>query len=264
MITVTIDPIIVGFGHFAVRWYSLIVLAAIAIGVWLAGREAARKGLSAEMIYDLAVWAVPGGLIGARLFHVLDHWPDKFAADPIRALYIWEDGLAIWGGVVGGLLAGLLYARYRRWPLARLADTVAPGLVLAQAVGRVACVITGDSVGPPTTGPFGLAYTSPNAVVPQLGVYYTPSPVYEIIMNLTIFAIIWPLRRTNLPDGALFLIYLLLYAGLRFTVTFWSAYQTFAFGLNQAQWVSLGAIGIALPGLVYVWRKKPRRRIRAA
>lgn len=260
MITVTIDPIIFSVGHFALRWYSLIVLAAIITGVWLAGREAARKGLSPEIIYDLALWAVPGGLAGARLFHVLDHWSDKFAADPIRALYIWEGGLAIWGGVAGGLLAGLLYARYRGWPLARLADTVAPGLVLAQAVGRVACIITGDSVGPATTGPFGLAYTSPNTVVPRLGVYYTPSPVYEIIMNLTIFAIIWPLRRKSLPGGALFLIYLVLYAGLRFVVTFWSAYQILALGLNQAQWISLGATGIALPVLVYLFRKKENRR----
>ncbi|MEW5956693.1 MAG: prolipoprotein diacylglyceryl transferase [Chloroflexota bacterium] len=256
MITIDIDPIIFRFGHFALRWYSLIILAAIAVGVWRAAGEAQRKGLKKEMIYDLVGWVVPGGLLGARLFHVLDHWPDRFAADPIRALYIWEGGLAIWGGVVGGVLAGILVARYRGWPIARLLDTVAPGLILAQAIGRLACIITGDAVGKPTTGPFGFAYTSPNAVAPELGVYYTPSQVYEIIMNLSIFAIIWRLRRKNLPDGALFLIYLLLYAGLRFGVTFWSAYQTIAFGLNQAQLVSLAALAIGLPWLIYLMRQK--------
>ena len=127
--------------------------------------------------------------------------------------------------MIGGLIAGLILARRRRWNLPRLLDAVAPGLVLAQAIGRVACIITGDAVGKPTTGPFGLAYTNPGAMVPQLGVYYTPTQVYEIIMNLGIFAVLWQLRRRKLPDGTLFLIYLLLYAGLRFLITFWSAYE---------------------------------------
>lgn len=254
MFTISIDPVIFSLGHFMLRWYGLIVMTAIGVGVWLAGREAVRKGLRKEMIYDMAVWVIPGGLVGARLFHVLDHWSDRFAADPIRALYIWEGGLAIWGGVVGGVLAGILYAWYRGWPLARLLDTVAPGLVLAQAIGRVACIITGDAVGKPTTGPFGLAYTNPGAVVPQLGVYYTPSQVYEIIMNLTILAVLWRLRRSNLPDGTLFLSYLLLYSGLRFIITFWSSYQIIAFGFNQAQLVSLAALVVPLPWLVYLLR----------
>jgi phosphatidylglycerol:prolipoprotein diacylglycerol transferase len=264
MITISIDPIIFNIGHFALRWYSLIVMTAIAVGIWLAAREAERKGFKKEDIYDAAWWIVPGGLLGARLFHVLDHWSHRFAAQPIRALYIWEGGLAIWGGVVGGLIAGIIYAWYRGWRLPRLLDAIVPGLVLAQAIGRVACIITGDSVGKPTTGPFGFAYTSPNAAVPALGVYYTPTQVYEIIMNLSIFAVIWQLRRKNLPDGALFLIYLLLYSGLRFVVTFWSAYQTIALGFNQAQLVSLAALAIGLPWLVYLMRQRMSdRRVHA-
>lgn len=256
MITVTLDPIIFNIGHFALRWYGLIVVTAIAVGVWLSGREAERRGLDKAIIYDLVLWIVPGGLVGARLFHVLDHWSDKFAADPIQALYIWQGGLAIWGGVIGGVVAGILYARRNGYSVALLLDTMAPGLVLGQAIGRVACIITGDSVGKPTAGPFGLAYVSPNASVPQLGVYYTPSPVYEIMMNLSIFAVIWQLRRKNLPGGALFLIYILLYAGLRFIVTFWSAYKTIAFSFNQAQLISLAVLAVGLPWLVYLLSKQ--------
>ena len=250
-----LDPIIFNIGHFALRWYGLIIVTAISVGVWLAAREAERKCIGKEGIYDLVIWVVPAGLVGARLFHVLDHWSDRFAADPIQAFYIWEGGLAIWGGVVGGVLAGILYARYRGWPVARLLDTVAPGLVLAQAIGRLACIITGDSVGKPTNGPFGLAYTSPNAVVPELGVFYAPTPIYEIIMNLSIFAVIWQLRHKNLPDGALFLIYILLYSGLRFIITFWSAYKTIAFNLNQSQLISLVVLVVGLPWLVYLLRR---------
>ena len=131
MITITIDPVIFSIGHFMIRWYSLIVLAAIVTGVWLTTREAERKGFKKDDIYDGAVWVVIGGIIGARMFHVLDHWPDMFAANPIRAFYIWEGGLAIWGGIVGGLIAVALLAWRRGWLFLRLLDTIAPGLVLS-------------------------------------------------------------------------------------------------------------------------------------
>jgi phosphatidylglycerol:prolipoprotein diacylglycerol transferase len=110
-------------------------------------------------------------------------------------------------------------------------------------------------MGKPTTGPIGFAYTSSEAMVPQLGVYYIPTPVYEIVMNLSIFALLWRLRKSSLPDGVLFLIYLTLYSAGRFLITFWSSYQIVAFGLNQAQLISLAALVIGLPWLVYLLRR---------
>jgi len=257
MITISIDPIIFSLGHFMLRWYSVIVLVAILVGVWLTAREAARKGFKKEDIYDGALWVILGGLIGARIFHVLDHWSDMFAADPIRALYIWEGGLAIWGGVIGGLIALSILAWRRGWRLPRLLDATAPGLVLAQAIGRVACIITGDALGKPTTGPFGFAYTSPNAMVPQLGVYYTPMPVYEIIVNLGIFALLWQLRKKNGSDGLLFLVYITLYSLERFLLGFTSSYQILALGLTQSQMIALVTLAIALPLLVWLQTRSP-------
>ncbi len=250
MITITIDPVIFSIGHFMLRWYSLIVLTAIAVGVWFAGREAERNGFKKEDIYDGALYVILAGLIGARLFHVLDHWPDEYAAIPIRALYIWEGGLAIWGAIIGGLIAVAILAWRRGWRLPALLDAAAPGLVLAQAIGRLACVITGDAMGKPTTGPFGFAYTSPNAMVPQLGVYYTPMPVYELLANLGIFALLWQLRKRNWPDGLLFLVYLSLYSVMRFLLAFTSAYKIIAFGLTQSQIIALVSLVIALPIIV--------------
>lgn len=258
MITISIDPVIFNIGHFMLRWYSLIVIMAIGVGVWLAAREAERKGFKKDDVYDGALWVVIGGLLGARLFHVLDHWPHEYAMNPVRALYLWEGGLAIWGGVLGGLIAVALLAWRRGWKLPRLLDAVAPGLVLAQAIGRVACIITGDAMGKPTTGPFGFAYTSPNAMVPQLGVYYTPMPVYEIIVNLGIFAVLWQLRKKNWPDGLLFLVYLTLYGLERFILGFTSSYQIIAFGLTQSQIVALITLMVALPWIA--WRLANRFR----
>jgi phosphatidylglycerol---prolipoprotein diacylglyceryl transferase len=262
MFTMPLDPILVSFGHFALRWYSLIALVAILAGVWIAGREAERRGLGKESIYDLAAWLVPTGIVGARLFHVIDHWDHVYSLDPVRVLYIWQGGLAIWGGVLGGLLALGFLAWRRRWQLPVLLDTLAQGVVLGQGIGRIACVITGDAMGRPTDGPFGIAYSSPHAMVPELGVYYTPTPVYELIMNVGIFALLWQLRKKDLPNGALFLIYLLLYSSGRFLITFWSAYRTFAFGLNRAQYISLAVLAVGLPVLIYLlWRNDQRHAV---
>ena len=256
MITVNLDPILLHLGHFALRWYGLIVVTAASVGIWVALREAKRKGLSEYQFADAIPWVIVGGLIGARLFHVIDHWPDEYAANPLRALYVWEGGLAIWGGVIGGLAALALFAWRRALPLAVLLDTAVPGLVLGQATGRIACIITGDAVGKPTTGPFGLAYSNPGAMVPQLGVYYAPTPIYEILMNLTIFAVVWRLRKRPLPDGALFLVYLVLYSIGRFVITFWSAYKIVALGFNQAQWISLVGLAVGIPALIYLLRRR--------
>lgn len=256
MITISIDPIILNIGYFALRWYSLILLVAIVIGVWLTAREAERKGFKKDDVYEAAVWIIVGGIIGARLFHVLDHWSDVFAVDPLRALYVWEGGLAIWGAVTGGLITTALVSWKRGWRFSAFLDAGAPGLVLAQAIGRIACVITGDAIGKPTSGPFGFAYTSPNALVPQLGVYYTPMPVYEIVANLIIFTLLWNLRKRHWSDGRLFLVYLLLYSLERFFLAFTSSYRIIAFGLTQSQIVALIALAISLISLAVMSRGK--------
>jgi len=255
MFTITLDPIIAHLGPFVIRWYSLILLTAIFVGVWITSREAERRRFNKEEVFDVAIWIIIGGLFGARLFHVLDHWSDRFAADPVAALYIWEGGLAIWGAIVGGALTTAYLAWRNGWNFGRFADAAVPGLVLAQAIGRVACVITGDAMGKPTNGPFGFAYTSPHAVVPQLGVYYTPMPVYEIIVNLGIFFVLWKLRKNRLSDGMLSLIYLTLYSVERFLLAFTSSYNIIGWGMTQSQIVALVGLVISIPAIFLLQRK---------
>ena len=226
-------------------------------------RKLDEKASIPKKLANSVLWIVIAGMVGARLFHVIDHWSDEFAANPIRALYIWEGGLAIWGGVLGGLVATAVLARIYRWKLPRLLDAFVPGVVLAQAVGRIACIITGDAVGKPTSGPFGFAYISPNAMVPQLGVYYTPTPVYEILMNLAIFAVLWNLRKKGLKDGILTLIYLALYSFVRFFIAFTSTYKIIALGLNQAQLISIVVFAISLPLLAITLLKNRQLSVNA-
>ncbi|PKO07958.1 MAG: prolipoprotein diacylglyceryl transferase [Chloroflexi bacterium HGW-Chloroflexi-2] len=256
MITISVDPIIFSIGHFHLRWYGLIISIAMLMGVWLAIRESGRKGFNTDVIFNSAAWIIIAGFIGARLFHVIDHWSDVFAANPIRSLYFWEGGLAIWGGVLGGLIAAAILAKIEHWKLSRFLDALVPGVVLAQAIGRFACIITGDSIGKETSGPFGFAYTSPNAMVPELGVYYTPTPVFEILMNLTIFSLLWSLRKKGLQDGVLTLIYLVSYSFIRFFIAFTSSYQIVALGLNQAQIISILVFAGCIPFFVITILKK--------
>jgi phosphatidylglycerol---prolipoprotein diacylglyceryl transferase len=255
MFTITLDPIILHIGHFVLRWYAVILITAMSVGIWLTAREAERKGFKQDDIYGVALWIIFAGILGARLFHVMDHWSDEYAMDPVRALYIWEGGLAIWGALVGGLVAGAVICWRNKWSFLRLLDGAAPGLVLAQAVGRIACVITGDAMGKPTTGPFGFAYASPNALVPKLGVFYTPMPVYEIIVNLLIFAIIWQVRERDWRDGKLFFVYLILYSIERFFLAFTSSYKILAFGLTQSQIIAVVAFTTGLAVMAWMSRK---------
>ena len=253
MITIDINPVLISFGHMAIHWYGVIVALAILVAIWLVSMEARRKGFSESHLDNMTTWVIIAGFMGARLLHVVDHW-SFYSREPIRALYIWEGGLAIWGAVLGGLLAMALFAWRHSLRLGFLADMVAPGLVLGQAIGRAACIITGDAVGAPTSGPLGLAYVRPEAMVPELGVYYAPLPLYEGIGNLAILALLWRLRRKHLPDGLLFLMYLGLYGLQRFIVGFSSSYQIVTWGMTQSQIIALLGLAVAIPLALSKWR----------
>lgn len=255
MITISIDPIFLSIGHFHLRWYGLIIAIAAIIGVLIAGHEVKRKGFNPSQFYDSVVWILIAGFIGARLFHVIDYWKDVYLANPIKSFYVWEGGLAIWGGVLGGLIALFIFSRTRHWKFPKLLDAIVPGVVLAQAIGRVACIITGDTVGKPTSGPLGLAYTNPNTMVPKLGVFYTPTPIYEIAMNLGIFMLLWYLRKKNLRDGELTLIYLILYSIGRFIIGFTSSYQIISMGLTQSQIISVFVLLVSFSLIILAFRQ---------
>jgi phosphatidylglycerol:prolipoprotein diacylglycerol transferase len=250
VITVNIDPVALSFGHFAIRWYGVIVALAITTGVVVSRRWAIRRGLKDNDVLDAVTWVVLAGLVGARLFHVIDHWDHGYAANPARVLYIWEGGLAIWGAVVGGLVALWIFARRRGLHLGVLVDVAVPGLVLAQALGRSACLITGDAMGTPTTGPIGLAYLHPGAMVPELGVYYVPTPLYEMVWLLMIFAVLIALPvAVGTPARCFWSTSS--YAVGRFVISGSAGYREIAFGLNQAQIISLALCSSLALGL---WR----------
>lgn len=244
MITIGIDPILISIGPFALSWHGLFVVAAIAVGVWLPARLTARVGLPVETLYSMAIWAIPGGIIGARLVHVIDRW-DYYLANPGAILAFWEGGLALWGAILGGTLAAVMFAKIKDFPIAGYADLIGIALILGQAIGRIGDVINGEHISKITSLPWGVVYTHPHS--PSYG--RAPSHLavgYELIMDLVIFGLLWKLRSRVRPDGALFLLYLIIFSSGRF---FLSSLRldsyTVILGINQQQWLSLIVLAVA-------------------
>ncbi|MHB1131586.1 MAG: prolipoprotein diacylglyceryl transferase [Chloroflexota bacterium] len=236
-------------------WYGIGIASAILVGFWLALREARRKGLPEDDVYNVGMWGVLAAFLGARLFHVIDNWA-YYAANPSAILAVQNGGLAILGGILGGLAGGLLYARRRQLPLAKLLDAAAPALILGQAIGRIGCTINGDAVGAPTNLPWGFVYLNPGAMAPSLGQAYQPTQVYEMLWDLGVFALLWWARKRVRVDGALFLAYISLYSAGKFAISALRQEAIWFLGLQEAQIVSLLVLVIALPALWVLGAKR--------
>lgn len=244
-ITIDVDPVLVRIGHLHLSWYGLAVALAISVALLVARHEAQRRRLDPDAMLRVAGWAVAGGLVGARALFVIDHWPD-YASDPLSSVAFQEGGLAIQGALIGGFVAAFLYARHARLPVLVLADAAAPAVVLGQAIGRLGCLVTGDALGGPTSLPWGLSYVNPGAMAPQLGVALQPVFAYEAAWDLAVFGVLWTLRGRVHQPGRLFAAYVGLYAAGKFALTFLREERTWAWGLQEAQFLAaallLGAV----------------------
>lgn len=258
-IVIDIDPVIAHIGGFELRWYGVAIALAVVAAVWMAVREAQRKGIVPDDIYSAVSWALIGGLAGARLFHVLDQW-EYYAVNPLHIVQLQQGGLAIWGGLAGGGMATLLYARSKRLPLGRLADAAAPALLTAQTIGRLGCIINGDAYGGVTNLPWGFIYKNPDSLIPArlFGVPTQPYPLYEMIWNaLALLVVLWLSRRVK-KDGLVFACYLALYSLGRMALTFVRQENLILFGLQQAQVLALAILVGSAAMFIYLSRQDQR------
>lgn len=220
-------------------WYSLLIVTGIVLAVWLAGREEKRLGLPKDTAVDLALIVVPAGIIGARLYYVVMSWP-SFAHDPLSVFRIWEGGIAIYGAVIGGALGAWIYARKKGISFASVADMIAPGLLLAQAIGRWGNYFNMEAYGPEVHHAklqfFPMAVLIPSA---DGYVWHAATFFYESMWNLLGFVALWRLRKSQPKKGNIFAWYLLVYGSGRFIIEQLRQDSLYVGPLRASQWLSL-------------------------
>ncbi len=241
-------PVLAQLGGFQLRSYGVVIALSFFLGLWLSTREARRKGVDPALVQDFAFYALLGGIIGARLYYVLFSNPAYFLERPLEILAVWHGGIGVIGALLGGLLTALWYCRKKELSFWRFADTLAPGAILAQTAGIVACLLNGDSYGKATGAPWAITYTDPRAMAP-LNVPLHPVEIYEMAAYSLVFLLVWQARKKVAADGAVFLIYLAGYGAARIAVEFFRGSPAiFAWGLPAAQVFGAALVVAALAG----------------
>ena len=252
------NPVILTVGTLEIRWYGIMVVLAVIAVIALSLVEARRKGIPQDVVWDAGLWAVIGGIIGARLLHIIDRW-QYYLYHPEQLLNF--AGLAIWGAVLGGLCAILIFCIVRKMSFWELGDIAAPGAILGQAIGRVGCLINGCCYGLTCELPMAVIYSNPSSYAP-LGVPLYPTQLFHIVWNLGGFAILWALRKKLRPDGSLFLLWLIFFGAGDFVIRFFRENEAFLFNLPQAQ--VLDIIIVATAALTLIVRFILYKRVKPA
>ncbi|MGC3789733.1 prolipoprotein diacylglyceryl transferase [Priestia aryabhattai] len=244
-----LDRVFLEIGPLTVYWYGVIIGAGVLLGLYIATRESVRRGLSKDTFVDLILFAVPIAIICARIYYVSFEW-GYYSKHLNEIPQIWQGGIAIHGGLIGGVLTAIVYSKVKKISFWKLADIAAPSLILGQAIGRWGNFMNQEAHGGPVTRAFLEGLHFPNFIINQMyinGTYYHPTFLYESLWDFAGFILLMVLRRTSLRKGEIFLSYLIWYSVGRFFV---EGLRTDSLMLTHtlriAQVVSLALIVIAI------------------
>lgn len=239
-------------GPLTMTWHGMMTALGIVLAAWIAVGFADRRGLDGERVITLALITAVAGIAGARLFYLA---LNDAAALLRPADWLGTNGFAIFGGVFAGVAAAAAAIHWSKlsW---RYLDALAVGFPLGLAVGRIGDLINGEHYGPPSDAPWAVIHANPAAIVPSPDVAYHDGGLYEIVLGLAIFAVIWPLRDRFATPTMLLWLALGLYGIGRFAMFFYrSDSDPLALGLNAAQGVSALLVAIAAVGAWWSWRR---------
>ncbi|MFF2633588.1 prolipoprotein diacylglyceryl transferase [Microbacterium sp. NPDC058021] len=249
-------------GPLRIHFYALCIIAGIIAAVLLTNRRLTKRGAEPWVVIDISLLAVPLAIIGARIFHVVTHPGFYFGEgkDPWAVFYIWEGGIAIFGALLGGAVGAWLGCRWTGIRFWSFADALAPGLLLAQAIGRFGNWFNQELYGVPTDLPWGLEIDYPNAAWPiglPEGTLFHPTFLYESLWNLLgVVVLLWAGRKLRLQWGRLFGLYLIWYCAGRVV---WESIRIdpseVILGLRTNVWAAI--LGVVV-GLVIIVVQKRR------
>jgi phosphatidylglycerol:prolipoprotein diacylglycerol transferase len=235
-------PVIFQIGPLKVHSFGLMVMIAFLVGGWMVTQELRRRGIVPDHLEGYPMFALLGGIAGARLYYLFEHAGQ--VQEHFFATVFGGAGLTWYGGAVGGALAVLLWAHHKKQPLLSMCDAFAPGLAAAYGVGRIGCQLAGDGdYGPPSDAPWAMAY--PHGVVPT-AVPVHPTPVYEVLMMIPVVALLWGMRKRWKRPGHLFGLYLVLVGIERWIAEIFRVRPEKTMGMSTAQWFSVVAIMLGL------------------
>ena len=249
-------PILLQIGSFELRSYGVIVLLSFLAALWLARKEAARKGLDPALVPDFSLYALIGGVLGARLYFIAFSDPLHYLRNPWEIFAVWHGGIGIIGALIGGFVAAVWFSRKKGIPLLRFADVLAPAVPLGQTIGQFACLANGDAYGRPTDLPWAITYTDPRSLAP-LNVPLHPLELYEMGAYFVVFLIVWLTRKRFKAEGSSFLVYLAAFGAARFLMEFFRGDPALLAGSVPAAQV----VGVALvlaSALGFYWLRARR------
>ena len=258
------SPIIFEAGPFALRYYGLCIALGIAAGTWLTSRELARKGYDPALALDALFFTVPLGFIGARAYHVATDY-DLYTDDPFPGVFaVWNGGLGIYGAVIGGFIGVLIFARVRGISPLVFADAAAPGLILAQAIGRWGNYFNQELFGRPSNLPWAIEIAPENRPADFAdATAFHPTFLYESIWNLLVcLALLWIARRfaDRLKNGDILLLYVSLYSVGRFFVEALRVDPAFLIGNFRGNLFVASILALTFALIFFLRHSGPRRK----
>jgi phosphatidylglycerol:prolipoprotein diacylglycerol transferase len=240
-------PVLFHLGALTISTFGIMMVAGFVAAWVVLTREFARKRLPPEGAQTAILIAAFGGVLGSKLYYLLDHWQEL--SSDFFGMVTSRGGLTWYGGFILATLLLVVFARARGIPVLRGLDCMAPALTLGYAIGRIGCFLVGDDYGQAAAIPWAVAFPKG---APPTEVAVHPTQVYETLASAAIFAFLWARRRRPAPDGALVSQWFVLAGIERFLVEFLRTNQPVLLGLTQAQLLSLGMVAIGLAGLVAV------------
>jgi phosphatidylglycerol:prolipoprotein diacylglycerol transferase len=254
-IVLNINPILVQLGPLAIRWYGLMYVVGIIVGVQAALPFVRTKGISDDQVWNVLGPCIVTGLIGGRLFYVVQQPLGPFIAQPWRIIATWEGGMAFYGAIFAVIIT-LAYMSWReKIPFWWLFDGATIFAAVGQFFGRIGNIINGDILGAPTNLPWGFIYANPNSFAPSHTIPYQPAAIYEMLCDILIIGVLFFLRYRVKTSGLIASVYLLGYAVTQFVVFFLrDSEPVVGFGLKQAQLTSIVVFVAALA--LGAWRMR--------